>query len=133
MKKILLSFATLLMLVLASCSGKKGDITDSTMAFLDAYFKIDYSLAGTFCTANMAMELKEKLKGIESLDPVVKNLLVSQSKEIKAEIVAVNRLRGSDSAKVNYRIILPKKNQSIEQTLSLVLENKVWRIAELGK
>jgi len=123
----------LVMIIMTSCSGKEKAITQSTIAFLDAYFKIDYNHAGTLCTPAMATELRDMLKKIESLDPIVKQMLLNQSKEIKTEIIAVETINGGDSARVDYRIIMPKRSESVEKSLSLVLDKKEWRIAGLGK
>lgn len=133
MKKLLILSITLVLILMTSCSGKERAITQSTIAFLDAYFKTDYALAGTFCTQSMATELKEMLKSVESLDPVVKQMLIAQSKEIKTEILSVEKFKGSDSARVDYRVIMPKGSTPLEKSLSLVRENKEWRIAGLGK
>ena len=133
MKKISIILMAIAFLFLASCTGREKEISQKTLSFLDAYFKTDFSLAGTFCTNAMALELKDKFKSIDSLDPVIKEMLKNHSRLIQTQILAVERFKRGDSAKVSYRVIMPEGKQYFDKSISLVMEDKEWRISKLGK
>lgn len=121
-----------LVLILGSCTSREKEITLNTKGFLDAYFRIDYKAAGTYCTKKMGEELTSSLKILDDLEPTVRAMLEKQSKEVKTVITSVQSKRGKDTAKVLYKVILPSFPKGIENTLTLVMVDKRWYIDELG-
>ncbi|MFA6335286.1 MAG: hypothetical protein WCX48_06990 [Bacteroidales bacterium] len=122
-----------LVLVLSACTSRKEEISLNTKGFLDAYFKVDYKAASSFCTKELGEELVNSLKSLDNLEPAVRVMLEKQSKEAKTEIISVNSERGKDTATVLYKVILPNFPQGIENTLSLVKMDKKWWVVALGK
>jgi len=121
-----------LVLILGSCTSKESEITQNTKGFLDAYFRVDYKGAATYCTNELGKELVNSLKRLDTLEPSVREMLEKQSKEVKTEIISIDTKSSKDIAKVLYKVILPNFPQGIENTITLIKVDKKWHIEELG-
>lgn len=122
-----------LILVLASCTSRKEAVTIKTQEFLDAYFRMDYLAASKLCTKELGEELITSLNSLDSLEPSVKAMLEKQAAGVKTEIVSTELKKGTDSAKVVYKVILPNFTEGIENKLSLIKIEKSWFVSGLGK
>jgi len=131
-KKILLVMTLLPVMAITGCNSSEKAIRLTTNSFLEAYFKVDYLKAGTFCTEELAEKLANSLKNFDSIEPSVKEMLQKHSSEVKTEIVSVDRSRCRDSAAVLYKVILPNFQDGIKNTLLFARVNKEWKIISLG-
>ncbi|MCK9305429.1 MAG: hypothetical protein PHP30_05920 [Bacteroidales bacterium] len=128
-----LTFALLSAISLQGCKNLDKELITLTNSFLDYYFKVDYTTAGTFCSDSLAKELAESLKSLDLLEPTVKEMLIKQSSEVKREIVSVTRADSRDTATVHYKIALPDYPSPVENRLIFAKNDKTWKIVSLGK
>ncbi len=133
-RRVIMIAATMATFVLLQgCKTFEKDIRKVTNNFLESYFKVDYVTSGSFCSENLAQELSESLKSLDSLEPTVKEMLVKQSKGVKTEIISVDRMESRDSAEVLYKIVLPDFPSGIENRLIFARTDKTWKIVSLGR
>ena len=129
-----LIFALVMALVSAnSCGNKVDEIKLQAVEFLDAYFKVDYVRAAEYCTDELKNEIIKAFEQIESLEPEIKESVIQNTSQTKAEIVSIDIESKKDTALVNYKVILPNFPNGIDNRLSLIKEGKTWKICNFGQ
>jgi len=134
MKKVgFLVFMLMTLVLVSSCGNKTDEAKMQAVEFLDAYFKVDYARAAEYCTDELKVEIIKAFQQIESLESGVKESVIQNTSQAKAEITSVDTESKRDTVLVNYKVILPSFPNGIDNRLSLVKEGKVWKICDLGQ
>ena len=134
MKRVGFLVFALMTLVLVNSCGNKGDEAKIRAAeFLDAYFKVDYARAAEYCTDELKGEMIKAFEQIESLEPGVKENVIQNTSQVKVEITLVDTESKRDTVIVNYKVILQNFPSGIDNKLSLIKEEKVWKICDFGQ
>lgn len=102
MKKIL---AILAVSLLAGCADKGKQAAENAHNFLDAFLANDYDKAAQMCTDDFRSEFNVVVKDFRELDDNMKELLVNECRQYKAQTGTVQRVNGSDTFKVEYKIV----------------------------
>jgi hypothetical protein len=128
-----LVFALMTLILVGSCGNKADEAKLRAVEFLDAYFKVEYIRAAEYCTDELKSEILEAFEQIESLEPGIKESVIHNTSQTKTEIVSVDTESKKDTVVVNYRVILPSFPNGIDNRLSLIKENKIWKICDFGQ
>ena len=132
MKKILFILAVCL---LAGCTGNEKQAQQCAQQFLDAFLANDYDKAAEFCTNDFQIDFEKVVANFRTLDTNVRALLVSECSQYKAEILSAQSINGTDTFKVDYRIVKAQadtasaNNGFIESSLKVV-DGKVYQLGE---
>lgn len=132
MKKILFILAVCL---LAGCTGNEKQAHQGAQQFLDAFLANDYDKAAEFCTNDFQIDFEKVVANFRTLDTNVRALLVSECSQYKAEILSAQSINGTDTFKVDYRIVKAQadtasaNNGFIESSLKVV-DGKVYQLGE---
>ena len=127
---LLMLMATILV---SSCGNKADEAKIQAVEFLDAYFKVDYIRAAEYCTDKLKGDIIKAFEQIESLEPGVKESVIRNTSQTKAEITSVDTESKRDTVVVNYKVILPSFPNGIDNRLSLIKEGKVWKVCDFGQ
>ena len=128
-----LVFALMTLVLANSCGNKTDEAKLQAVEFLDAYFKVEYMRAAEYCTDELKGEIIKAFEQIESLEPGIKESVIQNTSRTKTEIVYVDTESKKDTVIVNYKVILPNFPDGIDNRLSLIKENKIWKICDLGQ
>lgn len=127
------SLIFVLLFLMISCTSQEERAKERANAFLDAYLSIDYERATEFCVPELAGEIEEALRGMDSLDEKIREVILKQAKSIDVEIVAVDKSESNDSLFVKYTVILPETPSEIENEMTMVRVDDTWFVAGFGK
>lgn len=122
MKRI---FIVLAICMAAGCTSKEQQAKEGAQMFLDAFLSNEYDKAALLCTDEIKEDLNRAFADFKNLDSNVRALLVNECAQYKAEIASVTRINGSDTFKVEYKLIkansdsLSLDSSCIESNLTL--------------
>ncbi len=117
----------------ASCTSQEERAKERANAFLKAYLSTDYEKATELCVPELAVEIEEALRGMDSLDEGIREMIVKQAKNISTEIVAVEKAGTRDSLFIKYHVVLPEAPSGIENEMTMVRVDDAWFVAGFGK
>jgi hypothetical protein len=120
-------------LLAASCTSQEERAKERANAFLDAYLSTDYEKATELCVPELAGEIEEALRGMDSLDEGIREMIVKQAESISTEIVAVEKTGSRDSLFIKYMVTLPEAPSGIENEMTMVRREDAWFVAGFGK
>lgn len=133
MKRWSFLLVALVFLFVSSCSVKEKKIVSVAEDFLELYFKTDYDSAATYCTPELAEELRGSVKSIENLEAGVREMIVKQTASIRQEIVSVEEANSKDSVNLKYKVYLPSFPNGIDNKMLLVKMGDNWFVAGFGQ
>jgi hypothetical protein len=126
-------FILAVIVVAASCTSQEERAKERANAFLKAYLSTDYVKATELCVPELAGEIEEALRGMDSLDEGIKEMIVKQAENISTEIVAVEKTGSKDSLFIKYMVTLPEAPSGIENEMTMVRVDNAWFVAGFGK
>ena len=116
----------------AGCTNIEKQAQVSANGFLDAFLSNEYEKAAEYCTEEIKGELARATADFKTLEPSIKELLVSECSKYGAEVTGVARINKSDTVEVSYRIFKKTDSLSFEKgsvtgTLNVV-DGKISRL-----
>lgn len=129
MKKISIALVACLA-ISAGCTNRQVQAEVSAQGFLDAFLANDYDKALQMCSEDFKGHFSKAVSGFRDLDSDIQKLLFEQCALYKAQVVASERINGSDTFKVNYKIVKAAADSAIFETgvinsSLLVVDDKV--------
>ncbi len=116
----------------AGCTNIEKQAQVSANGFLDAFLSNEYEKAAEYCTEEIKGEFAKATADFKTLEPSIKELLVSECSKYGAEVTGVARINKSDTVEVSYRIFKKTDSLSFEKgsvtgTLNVV-DGKISRL-----
>jgi len=125
-----------IILCAASCH-RTPDSAPSEIAqtFLTAYFQLDYDQILSLCLSDSPLksDLEQRAKAIEALSKGAQDKLRRDLSVYTFQIEQVETSPTKDSAFVSYLIHTPEAPEGVPSHLTLVMENRAWKVAKLLK
>ena len=125
-------FAMACILLAAGCADKEKQAEITAVGFLEAFLSNEYDKAAEYCSEEVKGELDKATADFKSLEPAIKELLVSECNKYGAEVTGTSRINKSDTVEVSYRIYKKADSLSFEKgsvtgTLNIV-DGKISRL-----
>ena len=117
----------------AGCTNIEKQAEASANGFLEAFLSNEYDKAAEYCSEEVKGELNKVTADFKSLEPSIKELLVSECSKYGAEVTGATRINKSDTVEVSYRIFKKADSLSFEKgTVSGTLKLVDGKISRLG-
>lgn len=117
-------------LFIMSCNKEENEIKETADLFLKSFLTITPDSASKYCTPEFISSEIDSLKiPIDKLDSGAKEMLKKQLVEVVSEVLTVEKRHGKDSVRVNFSISRPGSEPDKENTLILVKQGEVWKVA----
>ena len=103
------------------------------LTFLTAYFQTDYDQIFPLCASDSQLksDLEQSARAIETLSQGAQDKLRNELSVYRFQIEQVDITPKKDSAFVSYLIFSPEMPDGIESHLTMVKEDREWRVAKL--
>ena len=117
----------------AGCTNIEKQAEASANGFLEAFLSNEYDKAAEYCSEEVKGELNKVTADFKSLEPSIKELLVSECSKYGAEVTGATRINKSDTVEVSYRVFKKADSLSFEKgTVSGTLKLVDGKISRLG-
>ena len=125
--------AAAFVLLAAGCTNMEKQAEASANGFLDAFLSNEYDKAAEYCSQEVKSELDKATADFKTLEPSIKELLVSECSKYGAEVTGATRINKSDTVEVSYRIYKKADSLSFEKgTVTGTLHVVDGKISRLG-